>query len=460
MRRFRCLICGLEFNEDEALVDEDGALRCPKCRASQDQFEEIEPTEALESIANLETIESPLPEKRDIGIRFLDEIHQMAATGETIVASMGIEQQIPSWDDILLLGAQLDPMPLESDVPIKTETVIGRRALKPMVLQGPIYISHMSFGSLSREAKIALARGSAMAHTATCSGEGGILDEEIEAAYKYIYEYVPNLYSYSPENLHRADAIEIKIGQGTKPGMGGHLPASKVTEEIAQVRGKEPGKDIISPARFKDINSKEDLKRLVDRLRSESEGRPIGIKLAAGRIEQDLDFCVYAGVDFVTIDGHGGGSGASPLLLRDSSSVPTIYALSRARRYLDSVQSDIALIITGGLRVSSDFAKALAMGADAVAIATAALMALGCEQFRICETGKCPTGIATQDPELRARLDIDAAAQRVTNFLDVSLAELQAYARLTGHEDIHDLGINDLCTINREISDYTDIVHA
>ncbi|MCL2137892.1 MAG: glutamate synthase-related protein, partial [Coriobacteriia bacterium] len=235
MRRFKCLICGLEFNEDEALVDEDGTLRCPKCRASQDQFDEIEPivpfepTEALEPIAHLETLDSPLPERQDVSIRFLDEIHQMAASGETIVASMGIVQQTPSWDDILLLGAQLDPMPLESDVMINTETVIGRRALKPMVLKGPIYVSHMSFGSLSREAKIALARGSALAHTATCSGEGGILEEEINAAYKYIYEYVPNLYSYSPENLQRADAIEIKIGQGTKPGMGGHLPASKVT---------------------------------------------------------------------------------------------------------------------------------------------------------------------------------------------------------------------------------------
>lgn len=235
-------------------------------------------------------------------------------------------------------------------------------------------------------------------------GEGGILPEEMEAADKYIFEYVGNLYSVTPENLQNADAIEIKIGQGTKPGMGGHLPGEKVTEEIAKVRNKPVGQEITAPSRFPGINNKEDLKSLISQLKMASGGRPVGVKIAAGRIEKDLAFCVYAEPDFITIDGRGGATGSSPLLLRDSASVPTIYALYRARKYLDSIGSDISLIITGGLRVSSDFAKAIAMGADAVAVASAALMALGCQQYRICGTGMCPVGVATQDPELRARL--------------------------------------------------------
>lgn len=331
---------------------------------------------------------------------------------------------------------------------------------KPMVLENPVFISHMSFGALSKEAKVALARGSAMAKTAMCSGEGGILPEEKAASYKYIFEYVPNRYSVTPENLQTSDAIEIKIGQGTKPGMGGHLPGDKVTREIAAIRGKEVGKDIQSPSKFPDIHSKEDLKELVFMLREASGGRPIGIKIAAGKIEKDLEYCVYAEPDFITIDGRGGATGSSPFFLREATTVPTIYALHRARKYLDSVGADIDLIITGGLRVSADFAKAIAMGADAVAVASAALIAASCQQYRICGTGMCPAGIATQDPALRARLNQDAAAQRVANYLNVSLEELKTFARITGHPDLHDLSVEDLVTISREISEFTDIPHA
>lgn len=330
-----------------------------------------------------------------------------------------------------------------------------------MVLDGPVYISHMSFGALSRETKIALSKGSAMAGTAMCSGEGGILPEEMAAAHKYIFEYVPNKYSVTPENLMNADAIELKIGQGTKPGMGGHLPGGKVTPEIAAVRNKPLGKDVISPSKFEEINSKEDLKDLVAQLRLASGGRPIGVKIAAGRIEKDLEFCVFAEPDFITIDGRGGATGASPRLIRDATSVPTIYALYRAKKYLREVGADgISLVITGGLRVSSDFAKAIAMGADAVAVASAGLIAAACQQFRICGSGNCPVGVATQNPELRERFKSEAAARRVGNFLNCSFEELRTFARITGHEDIHDLNVDDLCTISREISEYTDIPHA
>ena len=246
--------------------------------------------------------------------------------------------------------------------------------------------------------KIALAKGSAMAKTAMCSGEGGILPEEKEAAYKYIFEYVPNLYSVTPENLQTADAIEIKIGQGTKRGMGGHLPGNKVTPEIAKVRNKPVGQDVISPSKFPFLKTKEDLRDLVFQLRTASGGRPIGVKIAAGRIEQDLEWIAYAEPDFVTLDGRGGATGASPKMLRDASSVPAIYALYRAKKYIIEHNLDLDLIITGGLRVSSDFAKALAMGADGIAIASAAMMSVACQQYRICQTGMCPVGVATQVP--------------------------------------------------------------
>ncbi len=377
-----------------------------------------------------------------------------------MIEAMGTQMGMPNWDDVLILGAQLNPMPLEEHAEVSLKTVIGKHARKPMVLDMPAYISHMSFGALSKEVKIALAKGSAAAGTAMCSGEGGILPEEKEAAYKYIFEYVPNLYSVTDENLKTSDAIEIKIGQGTKPGMGGHLPGSKVTPEIAKIRNKPLGEDVISPSKFAGIHNADDLRNLVDTLRIRSEGRPIGIKIAAGRIEKDLEFCVYARPDFITIDGRGGATGASPAIIRDSTSVPTIYALYRARTYLDAIGSDIDLVITGGLRVSSDFAKAVALGADAVAIASGAMVAAACQQYRICGTGMCPVGVATQDEKLRGRLHIDAAAKRVENYLKCCAEELRTFARITGNTDIHGLSVDDLITINKDISEYTNIAHA
>ena len=384
----------------------------------------------------------------------------MAVTGKSIGGARGTRMPMPNWDDILLLGAQLKPAPLNDGDFVETKTVIGKHAKKPMVLESPVYISHMSFGALSKEVKVALAKGSAMAKTAMCSGEGGILPEEREASYKYIFEYITNKYSVTVENLRNADAIEIKIGQGTKPGMGGHLPGEKVTAEIAAIRGKKQGEDVQSPSKFPEINSKEDLKAMVDMLRERSEGRPIGIKIAAGNIEDDLEYCVFAEPDFITVDGRGGATGSSPFFLREATTVPTVYALSRARKYLDSVGSDISLVITGGLRVSADFAKALAMGADAVAIASAGLIAAACQQYRICGTGKCPVGVATQDPELRKRLHVEASAQRVANFLNVSLEELKTFARVTGNTSVHDLSMDNLVTLDKEIAEYTGIRHA
>ncbi len=477
MAIYKCSVCGYIFDEEKegrSLSDLDA---CPVCKQPISKFEKIGETAGKAAAAGpasgntaaegdaaggglLNLAYDPLFARTDSSARYMAEIHEMAVTGRKVDGAMGTQMPMPGWDDILFLGAQLNPPPMNDEDPVVTRTVIGKHAKKPMVLEKPVFISHMSFGALSREIKVALAKGSAMARTAMCSGEGGILPEEKEASYKYIFEYIPNKYSVTDENLQSSDAIEIKIGQGTKPGMGGHLPGEKVTPEIAALRGKQPGQDIQSPSKFPEIQSKEDLKAMVDMLRERSGGRPIGLKIAAGRLEQDLEYCVFAEPDFITIDGRGGATGSSPYLLRESTTVPTVFALSRARAYLDKAGADIDLIITGGLRVSSDFAKALAMGADAVAIASAALIAAACQQYRICGSGNCPVGIATQNPELRSRLDVEAAAQRVANFLNVSGQELEMFARITGHASVHDLSVRDLITLDESIAKYTKIPHA
>ena len=457
---YKCTICGHIHNEEATGIPLNELDACPICKQDISKFVEVENSKSSENIdINAELAYDKNYAKSDKDIRAMDAIHQMAITGESIVAAMYTELPMPSWDDILILGNQLNPQPLESDVDVNTRTIIGKNAKKPLIIESPIYITHMSFGALSRETKIALAKGSAAIKTAQCSGEGGILPEEMENAYRYIFEYVPNKYSATDENLKNADAIEIKIGQSTKPGLGGQLQGEKVTDEISKIRGKPLGEDIHSPATIHEVNSKEDLKDLVDELRQRSCGRPIGLKFAAGRIEDDLKYVLYAEPDFITIDGRGGSTGASPKLVRDSTSVPTVYALARARKFLDSHESDIDLTITGGLRVSSDFAKALAMGANAVAIGTGAMIAAACQQYKICDTGDCPVGVATQDDELRRRLKIETAAKRVENYLKVSNEELKTFARITGHDDVHHLNVNDLCTVNSEISDYTTIRH-
>ncbi len=474
---YKCSICGYIFDEEKEGRKFAELKECPLCRQPADKFFPAEDKEmsagagtgAVEGILEESTKTEPeeisleYPKetrKTDADYRYMKEIHEMAVTGKSIIEAMGTKMSMPDWDDILILGAQLHPMPLDEHAPVSTMTVIGKHAKRPMILGTPVYISHMSFGALSKETKTAMAMGSAMAKTAMCSGEGGILPEEKAAAYRYIFEYVPNQYSVTDENLRSSDAIEIKIGQGTKPGMGGHLPGSKVTPEIAKIRNKPLGEDVISPSKLPGIDTREDLKALVSELRRRSDGRPIGIKIAAGRIERDMEFAVFAEPDFITIDGRGGATGASPAVIRDAASVPTIYALHRARKYLDSIRSDIELVITGGLRVSSDFAKAIAMGADAVAVASAAMVAAACQQYRICGSGMCPVGVATQDETLRERLHVDAAAKRVANYLNCCTRELETFARITGHGDIHELTVEDLCTINREISEFTNIRHA
>ncbi|SES90653.1 Glutamate synthase domain-containing protein 2 [Methanococcoides vulcani] len=458
---WRCPICGADKNHQMPVEKEEieeitsqEIVTCPKCgqksKITVSEFEKVDISGYLGEWRRTSDITEP----------YMEDIHKISVTGESILEPMRTTQDVISWNDILVKGAQLAKMPLNEDEAVNTTTVIGPKAKHPLVIETPVFITHMSYGALSSEIKQALAMGSAAVKTAMCSGEGGILKESMEKAHKYIFEYVPNRYSVTEENLKKVDAIEIKIGQSAKPGMGGHLPAEKVTKELADIRGFPEGTDIVSPAHFDDIRNKDDLKAKVDWLRETSGGKPIGIKMAAGNIEADLEVAVYAGADFITIDGRPGATAAALKFVKNTTSIPTIFALYRARKFLDEKDiKDISLIITGGLRVSSDLAKALALGADAIAIGTAALMACACQQYRLCDTGKCPVGVTTQDPELRSRLKIDISAKKLENFLRVSTEELENFARLTGNDDVHKLSINDLCTTNSEISDHTEIEH-
>jgi glutamate synthase domain-containing protein 2 len=390
----------------------------------------------------------------------MDEIHQISRTGEAIIEPMRTTLPVISWDAILIKGAQIAKIPLNHDVPVNTRTVIGPHAENPLVIEAPFFVTHMSFGALSREVKMALAMGSAAVQTAMGSGEGGILPDERDLAYRHILEYVPNRYSITDENLKAAAAVEIKIGQSTSPGLGAHLPAEKVTAEIAKIRGYPEKTDIISPANYDDIRNPGELTDKIEWLREKSWGKPIGVKIAAGNIEDDLEAILSASPDYITIDGRPGATGSAPKYIKDSTSVPTIFALHRARKYLDSHDKQkVSLVITGGFRTSADIAKGLAMGADAVALGTASLMACACQQYRICHTGKCPVGVTTQDPELRKRLEISISARKLELFFRVTLDELKDIARLTGKNDVHALTLADLCTDSSEISGHTSIEH-
>jgi methylamine---glutamate N-methyltransferase subunit C len=456
---WKCHICGsdrthMQLVEERTEAQLQEMVTCPYCG-------KVHSLKMLLEEEELNEYQAHWRRSRDDTEVHMGEIHHISTRKQNLIEPMRTKAPVPQWDDILILGAQLAKIPLNDDDHVNTTTVIGPAARKPMVLDMPVFVTHMSFGALSRECQVALARGSAAVGTAIGSGEGGLLEETFVNAYRYIFEYVPNKYSVTDANLKRSSAIEIKFGQSVKPGMGGHLPGEKVTKEIAELRGKPEGADIISPASFPEIRDGAGLKRVVDMLKDLSGGRPIGVKLAAGRIEEDMAVALSAEPDYITIDGRPGSTGAAPKFVKDASSVPTILALHRARKFLDKEKADdVSLVITGGLRISSDFVKALAMGADAVAVGTAALLAVGCQQYRICNTGRCPVGVTTQDPDLRARLIVDLSAKKVENFLRLSNEEVKDFVRMTGNDHVHKLTVADLCTVSSEISNNTSIRHA
>jgi len=377
-------------------------------------------------------------------------------------AAMGVERdQLPKWSSIQFLPAQLARRPLMDEEAVNTRTVIGPNAQQPLVLEMPIFVSDMSFGALSREAKIALATGAEKAGTGICSGEGGMLPEEQAANSRYFYELASGKFGFSWDKVKKAQAFHFKGGQGAKTGTGGHLPGHKVTEEIAAVRGLPVGQTAISPAAFPDLHSAEDFRRMGDEVRLQTGGIPVGFKLAASRIEADIDFALAAGADYLILDGRGGGTGSAPTVLRDNIDVPTIPALARARRHLDKVGAEgVSLIITGGLRIAEDFAKALMLGADAVAVSNAALQAIGCLGMRACNSNNCPVGIATMKSHLRQRLVIEQSAQQLHTYFTATNELIKVIARACGYADIAHFNPDDLSTFDHDMHRLAGIPYA
>jgi len=403
---------------------------------------------------------TPTPEEPTVA-----RIHALARDGLSKLGhhgemgAMGVPRKdLPHWDDIQVLPAQMARKPLLDDVPVATSVTIGPRAAKPLQLDIPLFVSDMSYGALSEEAKIALSRGAQMAGTGICSGEGGMLPEEQAENARYFYELASAQFGWDLDLVARVQAFHFKGGQGAKTGTGGHLPGDKVQGKIAEVRGLEPGQAAISPATFADLETPADFKRVADQVRERSGGIPIGFKLSANHIEDDIDFALEASADYIILDGRGGGTGAAPLIFRDHISVPTIPSLARARAHLDAKTGrEVTLVITGGLRVAEDFVKAMALGADAVAVSNSAMQAVGCIAARMCNSNNCPVGVATQKPELRKRLDVQVGAESLSRYLGASVELMQVLARACGHASLSDLSMRDVTTWKREVAELSGV---
>ena len=378
------------------------------------------------------------------------------------MGAMGVPiPELPQWKDIQILAAQMATKPLMEDVPVSSELVIGPNAKKPLTLDIPLFVSDMSFGALSEEAKVSLAKGAELAGTGICSGEGGMLAEEQQSNSKYFYELASAKFGFEWDKLKNVQAFHFKGGQGAKTGTGGHLSANKVTGKIAEVRNLEEGTPAISPPTFDDLVTVEDYKNFSDKVREVTGGIPIGFKLSANHIEEDVQFALDASADYIILDGRGGGTGAAPLIFRNNISVPTIPALARARHYLDTVgRSDVTLIITGGIRVPDDFIKAMALGADGIALSNSTLQSIGCVAARMCNTNNCPAGVATQKPELRKLLNVEKSANQLYNFFSASTELMKVMARACGHNHLNQFNQKDITTWKKDMADLTGIKFA
>ncbi len=403
----------------------------------------------------------------------IDDIHIKSELGRYRMRGFSLFKKIPSWDDLTFLPGTLTRFVIEGyREKCLTETVIGPKAKRPLVLDIPVYVTGMSFGALSYEAKTALARGATMAGTATCSGEGGMLPDERRYSEKWLYQCIQSRYGFNPNHLRLADAVEFFIGQGCKVGLGGHLMGQKVTDQVAEMRSLPAGIDQRSPARHPDWLGPDDLALKIDEIREATNGEvPIQLKLGAARVYDDVRMAAKTGPDSIYMDGMEGGTGAGPHLATEETGVPGIAAIRQARQALDDVgkSGEISLVYAGGIRNGGDVAKALALGADAVAIGHSVMMALNCNKnipesdfpneigveaghCYHCHTGRCPVGIATQDPQLRARLNPDEAAVRVYNFLHTLTIECQMLARACGKTNVHSLEPEDLAALTMEAS--------
>lgn len=399
------------------------------------------------------------------------EIRRAAATGIYDIRGGGAKRRVPHFDDLLFLGASMSRYPLEGyREKCDTSVTLGTRfAKKPIELKIPITIAGMSFGALSGQAKEALGRGATMAGTSTTTGDGGMTEEERGHSEKLVYQYLPSRYGMNPHDLRRADAIEIVVGQGAKPGGGGMLLGQKITERVAGMRDLPQGIDQRSACRHPDWTGPDDLEIKILELREITGWQvPIYIKVGGARPYYDTALAVKAGADVVVLDGMQGGTAATQDVFIEHVGQPTLACIRPAVQALQDLgmHREVQLVVSGGIRSGADVAKALALGADAVAIGTAALVALGDNdpkweaEYQALGTthgayddwheGRDPAGITTQDPELGARLDPVAAGRRLRNYLNVMTLECQTLARACGKSHVLNLEPEDLCALTME----------
>ena len=403
----------------------------------------------------------------------INDIHIKSQLGRYRMRGMALMKKIPHWDDLTFLPGTLTRFVIEGyREKCETKTVIGPNCKNPIKLDIPIYITSMSFGALSYEAKTALARGATMAGSATCSGEGGMIPDERRYSQLWYYQCIQSRYGFNPHHAQLADGIEIFIGQGQKVGMGGHLMGQKVTDQVAEMRSLPAGIDQRSPARHPDWLGPDDLALKVEELRELTDNQvPIQLKLGAAKVYDDVRMAAKCNPDSIYLDCMEGSTGAGPHIAAANTGIPGIAAVREARRALDDVgkSGDVTLVFAGGIRDGADMAKALALGADAIAVGTGALIALNCNKdipeadfekeigveaglCYHCHTGRCPVGVATQDPILRKRLNPDDAALRVYNYLHSMTLEAQLLARACGKTNIHSLEPEDLAALTMEAS--------
>ena len=399
------------------------------------------------------------------------EIRRAAATGIYDIRGGGAKRRVPHFDDLLFLGASMSRYPLEGyREKCETSVTLGTRfAKKPIELKIPVTIAGMSFGALSGHAKEALGRGATMAGTSTTTGDGGMTEEERGHSEKLVYQYLPSRYGMNPDDLRRADAIEVVVGQGAKPGGGGMLLGQKITERVAGMRDLPVGIDQRSACRHPDWTGPDDLEIKILELREITNWeKPIYIKIGGARPYYDTALAVKAGADVVVLDGMQGGTAATQDVFIEHVGQPTLACIRPAVQALQDLgmHREVQLVVSGGIRTGADVAKALALGADAVAIGTAALIALGdndprweAEYQKLGTTtgayddwheGRDPAGITTQDPELMQRLDPVAAGRRLRNYLSVLTLECQTIARACRHNHVHNLEPEDLCALTME----------
>lgn len=391
----------------------------------------------------------------------VQNIKKISLKNKSIIVSMGSTKKLLfSFELIHFLPAQIKRVPLESTDNVNTSVIIGPSAKKPLKLLSPVMISGMSLGTVSIKVKKIISEVAADLKIAFNSGEGGILEEELANAGNYLIGQFPSVNNeVDIERLTRVAAIEIRFGQGAYPGRESYLPAEKLTADISSIKGIKGPESIYSPAHHFDLTSPSKIKEKIKWLKEKTGGVPVGAKIGCGDIENDVKILAFVGADFIALDGFGGGTGATDLFVRENVGVPIIVSLPRAVKALvkTGLRDRISIIAGGGLRTSADFAKCLALGADAVYIGTAALIAIGCEQFRICHTGFCPAGITTHIPLLENRLDLNDGINKLTSFIKISTREIADFARIVGKNDIKKLNKNDIFSFSKDLSNLTGI---